>query len=93
MTCGSGTETRSRDCDDPTPLPGGSCDGSGTESQSCNDEPCPGKQSYAVPLELLRTFCHYYSLQLYFDASKCIYLHAAFILTFLLRIRKVLHFN
>uniref|UniRef100_A0A7M5UL69 Uncharacterized protein n=2 Tax=Clytia hemisphaerica TaxID=252671 RepID=A0A7M5UL69_9CNID len=39
--CGSGTESRSRDCNNPTPLPGGSCNGPSTESQSCNDGPCP----------------------------------------------------
>ena len=44
VTCGSGTQTRSRDCINPPPLHGGAdCAGNNTESQQCNAGNCPSK--------------------------------------------------
>lgn len=43
VSCGGGTQARIRSCDDPVPESGGIyCMGSSTESESCNDEKCPG---------------------------------------------------
>ena len=43
-TCGGGTETRTRQCDTPTPSDGGIyCIGTGTESNNCNNNICIGK--------------------------------------------------
>ena len=42
VSCGGGTQTRSRTCTNPAPANGGaSCSGSATESQSCNTAACP----------------------------------------------------
>ena len=44
MTCGGGTETRSRTCTNPPPSGGGAnCAGSATESRPCNTAACPRK--------------------------------------------------
>jgi prepilin-type N-terminal cleavage/methylation domain-containing protein len=41
VSCGGGTQTRSRTCTNPAPANGGaSCSGSATESQSCNTAAC-----------------------------------------------------
>uniref|UniRef100_A0A7M5WTV7 Hemicentin-1 n=2 Tax=Clytia hemisphaerica TaxID=252671 RepID=A0A7M5WTV7_9CNID len=41
-SCGGGTTTRSRKCDNPAPANGGwNCEGSGTETQKCNSNECP----------------------------------------------------
>ena len=46
--CGTGSQTRSRSCDNPAPIHGGSdCDGIDVDEQSCNEEPCPG-MGYSV---------------------------------------------
>ena len=43
ITCGSGTSTRSRLCNNPSPQHGGSnCTGDATQSGNCTLEPCPG---------------------------------------------------
>nr|XP_022315405.1 uncharacterized protein LOC111119492 isoform X1 [Crassostrea virginica] len=42
VSCGGGNNTRSRTCTNPAPQHGGQdCVGSSTESQSCNNDPCP----------------------------------------------------
>ncbi len=42
ITCGPGTQTRSRLCNNPPPSNGGAtCPGSGTESATCNLQSCP----------------------------------------------------
>ncbi|CAD5123995.1 DgyrCDS12301 [Dimorphilus gyrociliatus] len=41
-SCGSGKKSRTRSCVNPAPSNGGqACQGSATETQSCNEEPCP----------------------------------------------------
>ena len=42
-TCGSGSRTRTRTCNDPAPAEGGKpYIGSGSETQACNVKVCPG---------------------------------------------------
>jgi len=48
--CGGGTQSRSRECDNPAPANGGAeCEGDAEESQECNTDPCP------------EWICHHYS--------------------------------
>ena len=43
VTCGSGTQSRTRDCTNPVPEHSGvDCVGDITESQACDEIPCPG---------------------------------------------------
>ena len=42
-TCGSGTKTMTRSCDNPSPRNGGKeCDGENTKTVPCNEGACPG---------------------------------------------------
>ena len=42
VTCGSGTQSRTRDCTNPAPAHGGTdCVGDIMESQTCDEIPCP----------------------------------------------------
>ena len=56
-SCGSGSETRSR-TKTKTERNGGICSGSGSDSKTCNRQPCPGKQdtSFVVLLMLNDSF-------------------------------------
>ena len=43
VTCGSGTETRTKECDNPAPKgTGADCTGDSSESQQCDAGVCPG---------------------------------------------------
>lgn len=43
VTCGNGTQTRTRTCTNPTPKYGGAaCDGSADDFQDCTNNLCPG---------------------------------------------------
>jgi len=39
--CDGGTQTRTRQCNSPAPTNGGYCEGDNSESQKCNEQPCP----------------------------------------------------
>ena len=44
LTCGTGSQNRTRTCTNPTPDHGGNpCTGDASESQDCNTNPCPSK--------------------------------------------------
>ena len=41
--CGGGTQIRSRTCTNPAPDHGGDeCEGEADDTQTCNEDPCPG---------------------------------------------------
>ena len=43
LSCGGGTQTRQRECDNPSPAYGGDyCSGNENETQPCHIEVCPG---------------------------------------------------
>ena len=57
-SCGSGNRNRSRECDNPSPAPGGrDCEGPGNETEECNTNTCPGW--LLIDLSKIRT-CMYY---------------------------------
>lgn len=44
VTCGGGTQGRSRSCTNPPPQHGGKdCSGGKEQDRSCNNQPCPSK--------------------------------------------------
>ena len=46
VTCGGGTQSRSRSCSNPLPAYGGKgCSGETTENKLCGSENCPGKKT------------------------------------------------
>ena len=50
-TCGTGTKTKSRVCNNPVPAHGGdNCVGSADATESCNTNPCPGKNNVTCQL-------------------------------------------
>ena len=49
MMWGPGTRTRTRLCDNPTPIHGGAtCPGDGEETEDCQDAMCPGKSDITL---------------------------------------------
>ena len=51
MTCGDGTKSRSRSCNNPAPFGGGTeCSGDSTQSASCNNGACPGIEDISQPI-------------------------------------------
>lgn len=42
LTCGNGTQTRNRSCDDPL-FGGSNCTGDDTQLRYCNDHHCPSR--------------------------------------------------
>ena len=52
VSCGGGTETKTRTCDDPAPTYGGKpCVGDPSEDQNCNPSPC--QSNYFILFEIL----------------------------------------
>ena len=50
VTCGAGSQTRSRECDSPEPSHGGStCDGDSSETTACEEDACLGT---SIPFNL-----------------------------------------
>ncbi|XP_053404882.1 A disintegrin and metalloproteinase with thrombospondin motifs adt-1-like [Mercenaria mercenaria] len=48
VTCGTGTQTRARNCSEPAPSGGGHfCEGQSLETQDCTEGPCPVHGSWA----------------------------------------------
>lgn len=48
VTCGDGTQTRERKCDNPAPQHGGAqCQGGTKESKICQEKPCPVNGGYS----------------------------------------------
>jgi hypothetical protein len=44
VTCGDGSQTRERKCDNPAPQHGGAqCQGDSKETKACKEKPCPGQ--------------------------------------------------
>ena len=49
VTCGNGTQQRSRVCNEPAPDNGGlDCPDSGTENRTCTEKTCPGNDRHVV---------------------------------------------
>ena len=49
QSCEGGTQTRMRNCDNPTPQNGGAgCDGADNATQSCNTMKCPSSMSFWI---------------------------------------------
>jgi len=54
-TCGSGTQSRTRLCNNPAPANGGSnCMGSRSESQACNTQTCPIGNQCCHELQIIK---------------------------------------
>lgn len=57
VTCGGGTQTRTRTCTNPAPACGGAnCIGSSTETQSCNTQSCCQSGNY----DTWSNYCYYF---------------------------------
>jgi hypothetical protein len=58
VTCGGGTQTRSRTCDNPAPQYGGAqCSGDASGSQQCNTDNCPGNILSVLHLVIFKKIC------------------------------------
>ena len=54
LTCGGGTQSRTRTCDNPPPLNAGrSCAGEPTEVRACETKGCPGKNNLFLNQSIL----------------------------------------
>ena len=63
-TCGSGSRTRTRTCNDPAPAEGGKpCVGLGSETQTCNVKACPGIYAH---FKVLMKDCNLNMLDIHF---------------------------
>ena len=55
--CGGGEQTRERECNNPAPENGGAdCEGDSSETQSCNEHPCPGGEVKLIPIPFITNF-------------------------------------
>lgn len=72
-SCGAGTKTQIRQCDNPEPANGGSsCNGSSTQTVQCNTDLCPGikfkvklvnsGQGYKIWIYKIRTLFKLYEM-------------------------------
>ena len=53
-SCGGGTQSRSRQCNNPSPAHGGhNCSGASSDLRSCNELECPGKHMTSSLIFLL----------------------------------------
>ena len=58
VTCGGGSRTRSRSCDNPKPTNGGKgCSGTGNDMLPCGDTLCPSKLCYYQQSLLAQHLC------------------------------------
>ena len=53
LTCGTGSQNRTRTCTNPTPEHGGAdCTGNPSETQNCNTNPCPSMLNLEIQKNL-----------------------------------------
>ena len=51
VSCGGGTRSRTRECDDPAPAhQGENCTGIDNDTENCNEDPCPSKLQELSPI-------------------------------------------
>lgn len=85
-TCGTGSQSRSRPCNNPTPTGGGqNCTGDSSQAKSCKIKSCPGEEFLlCVSFYEGQTKCSVYVndetksrvLNLYCNFALCKYLHS-----------------
>ena len=74
-TCGSGTQSRTRTCDNPQPSNGGNeCDGQASDTQSCPGVACPSMYG-------LITFLSYVDLKMCMHVGYMIFIVKWFLMT------------
>ena len=57
VTCGTGTQSRIRECS-PGKYGGKGCVGDSGETQNCNTNPCPGSCQQGTAVTLTSMLCH-----------------------------------